>query len=159
MAAAQLPMEQPDETETKKLGRTPIAGLEKDYYDDDDAVESNTTNTPHFYSEEIKAQQADIARLQKSLREANHKIRKLAMELHKERKKRDEDANEGENGGVDHSGSVASCPRCNSSLAPQRSHEGEWKMHPDCEEFMKLDDHLKENLRAEKKKRLNEVRS
>ena len=32
-------------------------------------------------------------------------------------------------------------------------------MHPDCKEFMKLDDHLKENLRKEKEKRLNEVLS
>ena len=32
-------------------------------------------------------------------------------------------------------------------------------MHEDCMEFLKLDDHLKKNLRKEKEKRINEVLS
>lgn len=120
-------------------------------------------STPPCYLEEIKAQQAHISSLRKSLREANHKIRKLAMELHKERKKRyDEgigESNEDESTAKEHSGSVASCQKCNSSLAPKKPHKGEWEVHPDCAEFLKLDDHLKDNLRKEKEKRLNEVRS
>jgi len=145
-----------------KSVRTPIANLERAYYDNGDTLESNadTTNTPPSYLEEIKAQQAHIARLQKSLREANHKTRKLAVELHKERKKRHEEGTNEEGDGVkDHLGSVIGCPRCNSTLTPKRQHKGSWEMHPDCSEFMKLDDHLKENLRKEKEKRLNEVLS
>ena len=135
--------------------------IERSYYDDTKALDSNgddaTTNTQHHtYRQEMKAQQAHIARLQKSLREANHKTRKLAQELRNERKKRHE---EGVGNKDDHSGSVASCPRCNSSLEPQRPHSGTWIMHPDCNEFMKLDDHLKLNLRSEKQKRLDEVLS
>ena len=56
------------------------------------------------------------------------------------------------------------CSRCNSVLSsssgtPNPKHIGEWEVHPDCAEFMKLDDHLKDNLRQEKQKRLNEVLS
>ncbi|KAL9188678.1 hypothetical protein ACHAXT_007056 [Thalassiosira profunda] len=152
LPAAQSPIE-PTGKPKKKGVRTPIATLELDYYDERDTPKSkaDVSNTPPFYLDEIKEQQAHIARLQKSLREANHKNRKLALELHKERKKRHE--------GGDHSGSVASCPRCNSSLAQHNPHTGTWTMHPDCGEFMKLDDHLKDNLRKEKEKRLNEVLS
>lgn len=155
---AQSPAEVPSKTKKGKLGRSPIANLERSFYEDESNADD--TNTPPSYLKEIKAQQAHIARLQKSLREANHKTRKLAMELHKEHNKQhDEGTNEGENKGKDHSGSVTNCPRCNSSLTPQRPHAGTWDMHPDCKEFMKLDDHLKENLRNEKEKRLNEVKS
>ena len=148
-------------------GRTPIAKLERAYYDNDngDAPESNAdeTNTPPFYLDEIKAQQAHIERLTKSLREANHKTRKLALELHKERTKRHGEgiANGEDNKGKDHSGLVANCPRCNSTLSTneEQNHKGTWEIDPDCQEFMKLDDHLKDNLRKEKEKRLNEVRS
>ena len=139
----------------------PLCFVERDYFEDTVESKADESNTPPFYLEEIKAQQAHIARLQKSLREANHKTRKLALELHKERNKRHQDGT-GDNGGgkVDHSGSVANCTRCNSSLTtPQRQHAGTWEMHQDCKEFMKLDDHLKDNLRAEKEKRLNEVKS
>lgn len=142
---------------------------ERDFYDKDGVLEPNADESaiiPPSYLEEIKEQRALIARLQKSLRESNHKTRKLALELHKERKKRHDegvnhDANNNveENGRKDHSGTVATCPRCNSSLTPQKPHRGEWVMHPDVQEFLKLDDHLKENLRKEKEKRLNEVRS
>ena len=108
----------------------------------------------------MKAQQAHIDRLQKSLREANHKTRKLALELHKERKKKHVDE-----GGVrvnEEEGTKGTCSRCNSLLSPSSEtpnpqHTGEWEVHPDCAEFMKLDDHLKDNLRQEKQKRLNEV--
>lgn len=160
---AQSPIEQPDKTKNGKLIRTPIAKLERAYYDDDGVLESNAdaTKIHPFYLEEIKEQQAHIALLQKSLREANHKTRKLALELHKERKKRDyKGASEGgDDGTKDHSGIISSCPRCNSALPSQQSHKGNWEMHPDCKEFMKLDDHLKENLRKEKEKRLGEVLS
>ena len=127
-------------------GLIPHSLVEQAYFDDDnDALESkaDTTNTPPFYLKEIKAQQAHVARLQKSLREANHKTRKLAMQLHKERKLREkEDTEKEKNGGNDNSVS-----RCNSSLTPQREHPGEWKVDPDSEDFLKMDDHLKENLR------------
>ena len=111
--------------------------------------------------EEIKAQQAHIDRLQKSLREANHKTRKLALELHKERKKKHDE------GGIrlnEEEEMKGTCSRCNSLLSsssgtPNPKHIGEWEVHPDCAEFMKLDDHLKDNLRQEKQKRLNEVLS
>mmetsp|Transcript_33176 Transcript_33176/g.56354 ORF Transcript_33176/g.56354 Transcript_33176/m.56354 type:complete len:317 (+) Transcript_33176:95-1045(+) len=156
-------LEHLDKGENDKPVRSPIEKLERAYYDNDDALEcdADDSNTPDAYLEKIKEQKALIGRLQKSLREANHKTRSLALELQKERKKRHEEGvNEvEENGTKDHSGSVASCPRCNSSLTPERSHVGEWNMHPDCLEFMKLDDHLKENLRKEKEKRLNEVLS
>ena len=111
--------------------------------------------------EEITAQQAHIDRLQKSLREANHKSRKLALELHKERKKRQEEVNNDNNTNTT-SNMGGNCPRCNSSLSAnddEPKHKGEWEVHPDCKEFMKLEDHLKDNLRNEKQKRLNEVRS
>ena len=139
---------------------------ERAYFDDNGATESkaDATNTPPFYLEEIKSQQAHIAQLQKSLREANHKTRKLALELHKERKKRhDEGVVNKEDSEMktnnSHSDPVKSCPRCNSSLTKQQPHKGKWEIHPDCNEFMKLDDHLKDNLRKEKEKRLDEVRS
>lgn len=125
--------------EKGKLIRSPIAHLEQAYFDSGDASESSTL------LEQIEAQQAHIARLQKSLRQANHKTRKLALELHKERTK---DLGEG-----------AGCQKSNSSRPPKRSHKGSWEMNSDCSEFMKLDDHLKENLRQEKAKRLNEVQS
>lgn len=167
-SVAQSPLgSPPEELERKgneknaKLGRSPIAKLERAYFDDDDALESNadTKNTQNFYLEEIKAQKDHIAKLQKSLREANHKTRKLAMELHKERTKtHDEGICDEKNGVKDPSGSVASCQRCNSALTSKRPHKAAWEMHSDCKEFLKLDDHLKENLRKEKEKRLNEVR-
>lgn len=160
---AQSPVEQlPGNTKKGKLGRTPIAKLERAFYEDNGTLESNAdaTNTPPFYLEEIKAHQAHIARLQKSLREANHKSRKLALELHKEHKKQHDEGVRGEESKEkNHSGSIMSCPRCNSSLTPKQPHTGDWEMHPDCKEFMKLDDHLKDNLRKEKEKRLNEVLS
>ncbi|EED91628.1 predicted protein [Thalassiosira pseudonana CCMP1335] len=131
---------------------------------DNHEIKSNadSTNTLPFYLEEINAQQAHIHSLQKSLREANHKIRKLGLEVHKERKKRhDEGMNVKEGQNIKHSGNPTTCPRCNSKLDVRSSqqHSGTWEMHPDCKEFMKLDDHLKENLRKEKEKRLNEVLS
>jgi len=57
-----------------------LSSQERDYFDDDnDALEStaDATNTPPSYLEEIKAQQAHVARLQKALRVANHKTRKV----------------------------------------------------------------------------------
>ena len=122
----------------------------------------DTTNVNNqFLLEEISAQQAHIDRLQKSLREANHKSRKLALELHKERKKRQEEVSTGNNNNTTSSNMGGTCPRCNSSLSAndEPKHKGEWEVHPDCKEFMKLEDHLKDNLRNEKQKRLNEVRS
>jgi len=163
---AQSPTGQPGkEGNGKKLGRSPIAKLERDYFDDDnDALEStaDATNTPPSYLEEIQAQQAHVARLQKALRVANHKTRKLALELHKERKHRhDEGINDGGDDVVkkDDTDAVASCPKCTSTSAPKRRHKATWKPHSDCKEFLNLDDHLKENLRKEKEKRLNEVLS
>ncbi|KAL7545330.1 hypothetical protein ACHAWF_008679 [Thalassiosira exigua] len=126
------------------------------YYDDDVGGESKQSNTSSRYLEEIKAQQAHNNRLQKSLREANHKTRQLAMELHKERKKVNGEVSNGMcNQGEDHPSPL--CSRCSSSLAPEQPHSGTWEMHQDCKEFLKLDDHLKENLRKEKEKRLKEV--
>jgi len=132
---------------------------------------SSQDNIPPFYLEEFKAQEEYIHRLQRSLREANQKIRKLGLELHKERKKRHSEGvereGETENGGTNttsntlqHRDSIGSCQRCNSMTSPpQRLHKGEWILHDDCREFLKLDDHLKENLRKEKEKRINEVLS
>jgi len=39
-----------------------------------------------------------------------------------------------------------------------KKHNGEWKVDKDCEEFLSLEDEMKENLREGKIKRLNEVR-
>jgi hypothetical protein len=137
-------------------GRGILTNLEHAYYDDDVGGESKQSNTSSRYLEEIKAQQAHINRLQKSLREANHKTRQLAMELHKERKKVNGEVSNGKcNQGEDHPSPL--CSRCSSSLAPEQPHSGTWEMHQDCKEFLKLDDHLKENLRKEKEKRLKEV--
>jgi len=105
--------------------------------------------------DEIKAQHDRILQLEKSLREERHQSRKLALQLHKERAKQQSDTNNSaaENG-------ISSCPRCNDSqTASSSAHKGQWIMHPDCIEFMKLDDHLKQNLRSEKQKRVNEVLS
>lgn len=140
--------------------------------DNYNSSENSSQDIPPFYLEEFKAQEEHIHRLQRSLREANQKIRKLGLELHKERKKRHSEGVEREsvteNGGANtnngntlqHRDSIGSCPRCNSmTLPPKRQHTGEWIMHDDCREFLKLDDHLKENLRKEKEKRINEVLS
>jgi len=158
---AQTPIEQSRKTTDGKLVRTPIAKLEQAYYDDGDVLESNAdaTNTHPFYLDEIKQQQSHIARLQKSLREANHKTRKLALELHKERKKAEAIMEAGGDGANNNPAIIPSCSRCNSALLNQKVHSGTWDMHPDCNEFMQLDDHLKENLRQEKEKRLGEVLS
>jgi len=104
------------------------------------------------YLEEIHAQQELISRLQKSLREANDKIRKLCQ-------KHDEEGiiNGDEYHKSQYRNHPSMCPRCNSKLGSIRPHSGKWEMHPDCKEFLKLDDHLKRNLREEKEKRLNEV--
>jgi hypothetical protein len=48
---------------------------------------------------------------------------------------------------------------CVLSSTPQKPHKGTWEMHRDCKDFLGLDNHLKDNLRKEKKKRLEEVRS
>jgi len=76
---AQSPTGKPGKERSGKLGHTLIAELEQAHFANDDALESNAddTNTPPSYLEKIKAQQAHIARLQKSLREANHKTRKV----------------------------------------------------------------------------------
>ena len=137
---------------------------ERTYYDTNGTSNTDeTTNANNqFLLEEISAQQAHIDRLQKSLREANHKSRKLALELHKERKRRQEEVSSTDNNNNTTSNMmVGNCPRCNSSLSASNEpqHKGEWEVHPDCKEFMKLEDHLKDNLRNEKQKRLNEVRS
>lgn len=140
--------------------------------DNCNSSDNSSQDIPPFYLEEFKAQEEHIHRLQRSLREANLKIRKLGLELHKERKKRHSEGVERksgtENGGTNtnngntlqHRDSIGSCPRCNSmTLPPKRQHKGEWIMHDDCREFLKLEDHLKENLRKEKEKRINEVLS
>jgi hypothetical protein len=128
-----------------------------------DEVISNThaSNTPSFYLEEIQAQQELVSRLQKSLREANHKIRKLGLEVHKERQKRhNEGIANSDDSHQNHTGKhPGMCPRCNSKLGSPQQHSGKWEMHADCKEFLKLDDHLKENLRKEKEKRMSEVLS
>lgn len=135
------------------------------------SVNSNNyiEDMPCFYLEEFKAQEEHILQLQRHLREANQKIRKLGLELHKERKKRhsegvERDANENREVNKkdlpQHRDSIGSCPRCNSFLSPsKRTHKGDWILHDDCREFLKLDNHLKENLRKEKEKRINEVLS
>lgn len=132
-------------------------------YDESNGHESHSdsTNTPSFYLEEIKAQQAHIHRLQKSLRELNHKMRKLALELHKEQQKKqncDDIDDEGIHGEA-HSGSLMNGSACVLSSTSQTPHKGTWEIHRDCVDFLGLDEHLKENLRKEKKKRLEEVRS
>lgn len=131
---------------------------ERTYYYDDETLASNatTTNMPPFYLDEIKAQQDRIQQLEKSLREARHQARKLALELHKDRRREGQADKLTENTSDK---TMKPCPRCNSStFVPETStHKGQWIMHPDCMEFMKLDDHLKENLRSEKQKRINEV--
>ena len=128
---------------------------------------SQHINEKNYVNIKVKEQQLLISRLQKSLREANHKIRKLGLELHKERKSRHDESisaggNERQDGGepnLKHMGSFTHCPKCNTKLTAQRPHKGQWEMHPDCKEFLKLDDHLKENLRKEKEKRMMEVMS
>ncbi|KAL7488199.1 hypothetical protein ACHAW6_013785 [Cyclotella cf. meneghiniana] len=142
-------------------GSSPVKTAQSHRQDQvDTALEAS--DTPSVYLEEIKAQQELISRLQKSLREANQKIRKLGLEVHRERTKRhDEGVGNGEAQRVHSGQSPSVCPRCNSKLGsqPQPSHSGRWEMHPDCKEFLKLDEHLKENLRNEKEKRINEVLS
>ena len=114
------------------------------YFDSDDALDTSSDTL-----EEIETPQAHIARLQKSLREANHKIRQLALELYKERRKRH---GEGRNEEV--------CTETRkSSTISECSHLGSWEIDPDCTEFLELDDNLKENLRQEKVKRLKEVKA
>ena len=56
--------------------------------DDSNNINVEQDNIPPFYLEEFKMQEEHIHRLQRSLREANQKIRTLGLELHKERKKR-----------------------------------------------------------------------
>ena len=128
----------------------------------DNSSDNSSQYVPPFYLEEFKAQEEYIHQLQRSLREANQKIRKLGLELHKERKKRHSEGVERESNtenGMQHRDSIGSCPRCNSIISPptKRLHNGEWILHEDCREFLKLDDHLKENLRKEKEKRINDV--
>jgi len=150
------------------------AKLLSEVNDDDNnniSSDNRAQDTPPFYLEQFKAQEEYIHQLQRSLREANQKIRKLGLELHKERKKRHSEGvereNNIENGGTNnsnnklqHRDSIGSCPRCNSLVSPpKRLHKGEWILHEDCREFLKLDGHLKENLRKEKEKRINEVLS
>ena len=112
----------------------------------------NSTATPPNYLEEIKAHLDRIQQLEKSLCEARNESRKLALELHNERTRQRDDAKStakanGEN----------ACPRClDVTFNPKTTHKGQWIMHPDCLEFMKLDDHLKQNWRNEKEKRINE---
>jgi hypothetical protein len=139
---------------------TPTKAAQAPQYDEV-ISKADASNTPPFYLEEIQAQQELISRLQKSLREANHKIRKLGLEVHKERQKRhNEGVANGDENSKSHSGNQPSmCPRCNSNLGSSQQHAGTWQMHADCKEFLKLDDHLKENLRKEKEKRINEVLS
>jgi len=130
--------------EKKKSIRTPISHLERAYFDSDDALDTSSDTL-----EEIETPQAHIARLQKSLREANHKIRQLALELYKERRKHH---GEGRNEEV--------CTETRkSSTISECSHLGSWEIDPDCTEFLELDDNLKENLRQEKVKRLKEVKA
>ena len=121
--------------------------------------EKSVQDIQSFYLNELKAQEEHIHRLQRGLREANLRIRKLGLELHKERKKRIDDGVGSEDGteyrgtnndSLQHRDSI-------SSMSSKRPHKGEWILHDDCKEFLKLDDHLKDNLRKEKKKRLDEV--
>mmetsp|Transcript_14038 Transcript_14038/g.23044 ORF Transcript_14038/g.23044 Transcript_14038/m.23044 type:complete len:316 (-) Transcript_14038:109-1056(-) len=171
MAELQLQM-----TETTKsqgsIGQEPAAITSLSEVNDNyNSCDNTSQEMPPFYMEEFKAQEEHIHRLQRSLREANQKIRKLGLELHKERKKRHSEGlerggstgNDGanvHNNKLQHRDSIGSCPRCNSMISPpKRLHKGEWILHEDCREFLKLDDHLKENLRKEKEKRINEVLS
>jgi len=135
---------------------------------DDDAVggQLGECDTEEYIKSDnfmIREQGLLIASLQKSLREANHKIRKIGMELHKERKARAADSKKVSVDGDSekHSGSTSTCPKCNTPQisTEAKSHKGQWVMHPDCHEFLKLDDHLKDNLRKEKEKRIKEVLS
>ncbi len=128
---------------------------ERAYYDETLKSNANITNTPTFYLDEIKAQHDRINQLEKSVREARHQARKLALELHKERSKQQTNAIDANV--VD---MIKACPQCNGmAYLEATTHKGQWIMHPDCLEFMKLDDHLKQNLRTEKQKRINEVLS
>ena len=151
-----------DEVEVDNInGGSPPAKAAQSPPHDQVSSKADASNTPSFYLEEIKAQQELVSSLEKSLREANHKIRKLGLELHKERKKRhDEGVSGAQETQQNHHGEHPStCPRCNSQLGSPQQHSGKWEMHADCKEFIKLDNHLKENLRKEKEKRMNEVLS
>ena len=167
MAELQLVSESQSSIDDEPAAVTSLSETNDNY----NVCDNTSQEVPPFYLEEFKAQEEHIHRLQRSLREANQKIRKLGLELHKERKKRHSEGVErgggAENGGTNvdnnalqHRDSIGSCPRCNSMiLPPKRLHKGEWILHEDCREFLKLDDHLKENLRKEKEKRINEVLS
>eukprot|EP00956_Cyclotella_meneghiniana_P015083 scaffold22859_cov54-Cyclotella_meneghiniana.AAC.3 len=153
-----------DEVELNRSASSPSSVKAKSAQSPHRDFQVDSSNTTSPYLEEIQAQNELISRLQKSLREANHKIRKLGIEVHKERNKRHSEgiANGNDTMGQTHRGKhPSSCPRCNSKLGIESTsqHSGTWEMHKDCEEFLKLDDHLKENLRKEKEKRLNEVLS
>lgn len=132
-------------------------------YDSNGYYESNVdaTTTPQIYLEEIQKQKNLIHRLQKCLREANHKTRKLALELQKERNKSINKAainggHEGSNSGREvHVDSLMN----GLSAHQQNPHKGKWEFHPDCRDFLSLDEHLKLNLREGKQKRVEEVLS
>jgi hypothetical protein len=55
------------------------------------------------------------------------------------------------------SGSLANGSKGVLTSTPLTQHKGTWEMHRDCRDFLDLDDHLKDNLRKEKQKRLEEV--
>ena len=67
--------------------RSPIANLEK-LYEQSETGHGLQHESRSDFMRVIQEQQAHIARLQRSLREANHQRRKLAAELNKERKLR-----------------------------------------------------------------------
>ena len=150
----QSPPQSPPEQPTQKYDES------NGYYYESSSVDA--TNTPQIYLEEFQKQKELIHRLQKSLREANHKTRKLALELQKERNKSsDKAAINGNDGGSSSSGREVHVDSSMNGLPAQKQkpHKGKWEMHPDCRDFLGLDEHLKVNLREGKQKRVEEVLS
>lgn len=135
----------------------------KNNYDSNGYYESNVdaTTTHQIYLNEFQKQKELIHRLQKSLREANHKTRKLALELQNERNKSIDKAaiNGGREGSIFCKEVHVDSLMNGSSANQQNPHKGKWEIHPDCRDFLSLDKHLKLNLREGKQKRVDEVLS
>ena len=143
--------------------QSPPEQTTQNYDDSNGYYESSVdaTNTPRIFLDEFQKQKELIHRLQKSLREANHKTRKLALELQKERNRStDKAAINGGREGSSSGGEVHVDSLMNGlSAQQQKPHRGNWEIHPDCRDFLSLDEHLKANLREGKQKRVDEVLS